>query len=187
MEHYLFVDATGQLADVCLHFAGKVKRVSMISGDQDLLEDLRTRAQQMKLVISQSHADLVDSHQLRHAIEALVADNGPADVTVAALGKIPPEAAAVIAQTLRDLAVFTEFFDVGSHDEDRMITNQREGRLRSFENVWYRKIEVGFILDNGTSRWPSSEEVTNGVIQAVDEKTAKTIIGQTEPAERRPK
>lgn len=187
MEHYVFVDATGQLTETCLHFADKVRRVSIVSGNEDLLHDLQVQASKKNVVISAHQANIADSHQLRHAIELLVSDNGPADVTVAALGTVGSEVAVVIAQTLRDLAVFTEFFDVSGPAEDPLHAYQREGRLRTFENVRYRKIEIGFMVDNGNSRWPSAEEVTTGIINAVEQRTSKSLIGQLEPADLRPK
>jgi hypothetical protein len=178
MEHYLLVDATGQLGSVCLHFVGKVKRVSMISTSADQLDELEAKTSEQKLVFSGQHVNIADGHQLRHALESLIADNGPADVTIAALGSAPLDTAALIAQTFRDLAVFTEYFDVVDSKDEASLALQREGRLRSFENLWYRKIEVGRIVDSD-ARKLNNDELTSSVIRAVEERKDESSIGQS--------
>jgi hypothetical protein len=54
------------------------------------------------------------------------------------------------------------------------------------KNVQYHQIQLGFILENGNSRWLLHDEISNGVIQAITEGEIKTIIGTIEPWEKRP-
>lgn len=186
MEHFLLIDNTGQLTAACHRFATKVKRVSIICRDKDAVSTIEATAKANGQAVTAVHARVNDESDLRKAIEQALGLNGPADVTIAALGDAPPASATVIAQTLRDLAVFTEYFDVTNAGDPADLSHQREGRLRSFENVWYRRITIGFIVDNGSSRWPNEDEVTSGIVRAVEERSDKFIIGQTEPQEKRP-
>jgi hypothetical protein len=167
MEHHLIVDDTGQLKGTAVKLAAQVGRVSFISSNRKALDEALEKAGQNKRTITTFHVDLTNQGELRSTLERCIGENGPADVTVAAIGSLSPDTATVMAQAYRSLAVFTEFFDVISPGDDLAIAHQREGRLRSFENVWYRKIEVGFVMENGSSRWPNEGELTEGIVNAI--------------------
>ena len=53
-------------------------------------------------------------------------------------------------------------------------------------SINYFEIFLGFILGNGTSRWLTHEEISKGVIEAVEKEFKTYTIGVTEPWEKHP-
>jgi hypothetical protein len=47
-------------------------------------------------------------------------------------------------------------------------------------------VQLGFIIENGHSRWLTHEEISAGVIQAICTKKPVTQVGLLEPWEMRP-
>ena len=71
---------------------------------------------------------------------------------------------------------------------------QVKGSRRFFEdepvhlpaNCHYRKVFLGFVLENGRSRWLTHDEISNGVIYQIETDQPTGIIGQIEPYRLRP-
>ena len=54
------------------------------------------------------------------------------------------------------------------------------------ENCRYHEVILGFQFEGETTRWLTHKEISDGVIQALKNKTDKMIIGFVEPWEQRP-
>ncbi len=50
----------------------------------------------------------------------------------------------------------------------------------------YYQIQLGFIIENGHSRWLTNEEISQGVIDAIRQNRLITIVGTLQPWEKRP-
>lgn len=50
----------------------------------------------------------------------------------------------------------------------------------------YRQVVLGFVLDAGAARWLTHDEISAGVIQAVDDDAALATVGVTRPWSARP-
>ena len=53
-------------------------------------------------------------------------------------------------------------------------------------NCNYRKVFLGFIIENEHSRWLTHDEISSGVIFQIHSDQSSGIIGQIEPYELRP-
>ncbi|MFD1036969.1 short-chain dehydrogenase [Virgibacillus byunsanensis] len=53
-------------------------------------------------------------------------------------------------------------------------------------NCLYRRVYLGFMIENNISRWLTHEEISNGIIQAIKNDNNETIIGTLEPWDMRP-
>lgn len=54
------------------------------------------------------------------------------------------------------------------------------------ENCQYRRIYLGFILEETTSRWLTHHEISTGVLDAIETDQTETIVGTLDPWQRRP-
>ncbi len=55
-----------------------------------------------------------------------------------------------------------------------------------FVNIIYRKIILGFILEDDKSRWLNNAEISNGLIDAITLEKDAYVVGTVEPWEKRP-
>ena len=53
-------------------------------------------------------------------------------------------------------------------------------------NVEYRRVVLGFKIEDGNSRWLTNDEISEGVIHAIKNDLSLHVIGETEPWEKRP-
>ena len=53
----------------------------------------------------------------------------------------------------------------------------------SATSINHHVIILGFKIENGTSRWLTDEEISGGVLEAIDKQTNIAIVGQIEPME----
>jgi hypothetical protein len=45
---------------------------------------------------------------------------------------------------------------------------------------------LGFVIENGRSRWLTDQEISDTVVAAIAAKKTKAVVGLLEPRERRP-
>ncbi len=53
-------------------------------------------------------------------------------------------------------------------------------------NVTYHEVILGFRVEESRSRWLTHDEISNGVLAAIDNPSPRTIVGTVTPWERRP-
>jgi NAD(P)-dependent dehydrogenase (short-subunit alcohol dehydrogenase family) len=54
------------------------------------------------------------------------------------------------------------------------------------ENCEYRRVYLGFVLENENARWLTHEEISNGVIKVIKRNLPEAIIGTLKPWSMRP-
>jgi hypothetical protein len=98
------------------------------------------------------------------------------------------EARDIVAEVLNAGPFTSRFFDVvGSASSNPLLMAQeRPGRFAGLPRVAYRTIILGFVLTPGGSRWLTDEEISNGVLQAVEHDETCAVVGTVEPWTARP-
>ncbi|WP_284140194.1 MULTISPECIES: short-chain dehydrogenase [unclassified Virgibacillus] len=59
-------------------------------------------------------------------------------------------------------------------------------RLTVPENCTYRRVYLGFIVENEQSRWLTHDEISEGVMKAIRTDASETIVGTLQPWNKRP-
>ena len=174
-KHALVIGGTGMLGDVCIALARKGYLVSIIG---------RTRSK-FQRIISDSPVDSIfpivvdyDSSEVMEEVTNVIEEKGSIDLIVS----WTPNYSALerICEANRGIDHFRLFQVKGSRryfiDEELQIP----------ENCTYRKVFLGFMLENERSRWLTHEEISSGVISQIESDQPTGIIGQIQPYELRP-
>lgn len=66
------------------------------------------------------------------------------------------------------------------------FADERLDAMKSQLGKTYRQVVLGFVLDGGTSRWLTHEEICAGVLAAYRGSQPRTLVGTLDPWEKRP-
>lgn len=187
MSHVLVVGGTGMLKDVSLYFSSHGMRVSVIARDQSKFEDL-ILAKENSGFINPIRVDYTDYGQLKQKLQNAINIYGPIETAVCWIHSSAPEALYIIAETLNETNTHVKYFHIlGSSYADPSIVNEDfEQMLHRLKNILYKKIILGFIIEDDHSRWLTDTEIGNGVIDALKKDEKSFTVGKLEPWEKRP-
>ena len=181
MKHALVIGGTGMLSKVSLWLAANGYHVSVIGRNQEKMQRLLSTdacASNMTPVL----VDYTNNKELSKQLRQIQKLNGNIDLVVAWVHATGENVIPCLTNCISDSEQWKLFHVNGSSAKlDNIIKN-----MSVPENVEYHQIQLGFILENGNSRWLLHDEISNGVIQAITEGEIKTIIGTIEPWEKRP-
>lgn len=175
-DHALVIGGTGMLAGVCLQLARECYSVSVIGRTLSKFKRLQDESPPnsiFPLVVDYDTDDVYDF--LNEAIQ----ERGPFDLIIS----WTPNYSALerICEMNPGDTLFRLFHVKGS------------GRYFEDEPIHipilckYRKVYLGFVMDENGSRWLTHSEIANGVIKQIGKDEEVGIIGQIHPYEARPR
>ena len=174
------------LRGASLHLASQSNTVSVIARSQNRLKTLVEEADSLEGMIHSIQVDYREGEQLRAKLKKVVDLFGPISLVVSWIHSTAPEAPSIVADIVGRGSSSLRFFDIwGFLTEDHWHV-EREKRFQEMEKILYRKITLGFIIENGVSRWLTNEEISTGVIQAIEKDKASFVIGRVEPMSAHP-
>ena len=174
-KHALVIGGTGMLGNVCVALARKGYAVSVIGRTKTKFQRLISESPVnsiFPLVVDYNKADLFD--EVRTAIRR----RNPFDLIVSWIPNY--ETLEQICELNQGIDAFRLFHVNGSrrYFEDEPIWIP--------DNCNYRKVFLGFILENERARWLTHDEISSGVIHQIEMDQPEGIIGQIQPYELRP-
>jgi len=180
MKHALVIGGSGMLANACLWLADNGYRVSVVGRDRSRLDRL---AQQNDNIIPIS-ADYNEDERFRKAIRQSIAAHGPYELVVAWIHSNDITVIEMISEQLNSAKDFAWRIHhlLGSREN----AEEKLQEIAPLGNGQYCQIQLGFVLENGKSRWMTHDEISNGVIQAIREGASRHLIGTLEPASMNP-
>lgn len=174
------------LKEVSRQLAYEYNTISVVARNSHKLYSLRIETMHLKGNLDPIQVDYTDYEKLRTEIDLSVERYGSISLVVSWIHSTAPEASSIIANLINSQKEEFRFFDVlGSASADP----SKENRLPDFANlefIKYRQIILGFIYGEDNSRWLTDEEISSGVLKAIEEDTVRSVIGVTEPWDRRP-
>lgn len=174
--HALVIGGTGMLAEVCLYLAREGYCVSVIGRTQSKFERLQFESPPNSIFPIITN---YDTHEVFQEIDQAIRDRGVFDLIVS----WTPNYSTLehICEMNNSLEPFRLFHIKGSrrYFEDEIIQIPNK--------CHYRKVFLGFVIEEGASRWLTHKEIANGVIRQIRTDEKEGIIGQIEPYEARPK
>jgi hypothetical protein len=135
--------------------------------------------------------DYFDERAFAEAVDHVVTGAGVPDLVLGWFHEDAP--ALALARQLSALAPEPsirpiDFFHVLASATSDPAANRRtiEADFGALANLRYHSIVLGFVSSQGASRWLTNEEISSGVIEALESGLPRRTVGTTTPWAERP-
>lgn len=175
-DHALVIGGTGMLAEVCLQLAREDYFVSIIGRTLSKFKRLQNDSPPNSIFPLLADYDTDDVYDY---INDAIQERGPFDLIISWTSNY--SALERICE-MNDGDTLFRLFQVkgsGRYFEDEPI------RIPSL--CKYRKVYLGFVMEENGPRWLTHGEIANGVIKQIETDEEVGIIGQIHPYEARPR
>lgn len=196
MNHALVIGGTGMLRGTVLGLAHRHRVVYVIARRSDALQELAAQVQREGGLIEPIGVDYRESRVLASGLRNVIARHGPIDLVVSWIHSDAPDAARIIAEIIaaesiregrNDQRPGLRWFDVlgsATADPDNAFdTLPHPARMPDF---LYRSVVLGFVPEGNRSRWLTHDEISGGVLSAIEADSVRTVIGRVRPWSLRP-
>ncbi|WP_146816439.1 Rossmann-fold NAD(P)-binding domain-containing protein [Alkalibacillus haloalkaliphilus] len=181
MNHVLIVGGTGMLRDATLWVANQARFVSVIGRTEEKMEQVTRDQSNVNAIL----ADYKNEKQLMSKLQEAQKLYGSFDLVVAWVHNIPgKDPLSVIMKSVNNNNEWSLFHVTGSSADLEEIRASLE--VPSY--CRYSQVQLGFMVDESLnrSRWLTHNEISKGVIDAINKQKDQYIIGQLEPWDQRP-
>ncbi|RLQ89835.1 short-chain dehydrogenase [Planomicrobium sp. Y74] len=179
MKHALVIGGTGMLAQASVWLSQNGYRVSMIGRNPEKMQRLIEKNPEGIIPVS---VDYKATEKLAEQLSHIQQKNGPIQLVLAWIHSDGPDVIPCLIDSLPRDSEWKLFHVNGSSSNLEEI----KARVSVPAHVRYHQIQLGFHLENGTSRWLTHDEISAGVIEAMRDGKAQYIVGTLSPWERRP-
>lgn len=181
MSHALIIGGTGMLSKVTEYLTGKYDTVSAISRDEKKINPNLKNIN--PLIVDYTYYKFL-SKSLQSAVEKF----GNIELVVSWIHSTAPLAPNIIAEKLNSYHTPLRFFDIlgSAYANPSKNSIEREIALKENENLLYRKVILGFKIEDNSSRWLTNDEISSGVIEAIKNDEEEKIVGIVSPWDKRP-
>jgi NAD(P)-dependent dehydrogenase (short-subunit alcohol dehydrogenase family) len=177
--HDLVIGGSGMLAGLVRQLAADGRQVTVIARGRERLQRLAAPN------ILPLPLDYRDAAALEQGIAGAVAETAPIARCVAWMHDDDLDRALKIAGRVRD--VYCQVLGSASADPSRPdLLAPWQAAFAPLGRPVLRLAVLGFVLENGGSRWLSDAEISAGVGQALTSDRPVSIVGKLTPWSRRP-
>ncbi|MEK5069057.1 short-chain dehydrogenase [Sporosarcina sp. FSL K6-1508] len=175
-NHALVIGGTGMLTGVCLYLAREDYSVSVIGRTFSKFKQLHVDSQPNSIfpLLTDYDTDDVDEE-----VNKAIQERGPFDLIISWTSNY--RVLERICEMNHGNASFRLFHVKGS------LRYFKDESIRIHSRCNYRKIYLGFVIEESGSRWLTHDEIANGVIKQIRIDEEVGIIGQIHPYEARPR
>lgn len=182
MKHALVVGGTGMLSGVSQWLVSAGYHVSIIARNAERMNELVKTVSTSERV-TPLLVDYKDNARFRQKLTDTIQVNGPVQTVIA---WIHSDAGSALQLLMQDVAA-----DNGSWELFHVLSSQSNAEevKRNIvvpANCLYSQVQLGFVVDNGRSRWLTNREIAEGVLDAMRQRKGRLTIGQLEPQADRP-
>lgn len=183
MTHVLVIGGTGMLANTSLWFVRKGYHVSVIGRNPNRMESLKSKAID-KSLITPVLVDYSDEALLKEKLRNTLEENGPITLVIAWIHSYAKNALEVVLREIsnRSDGMWRIFHILGSGKN----LGEIKGRISVPDSAQYYQVQLGFIIENGHSRWLTNDEISQGVIDSIQNDKFINTIGTIIPWDKRP-
>ncbi|MBI2845084.1 MAG: short-chain dehydrogenase [Chloroflexi bacterium] len=186
--HALVVGGTGMLWEVSLALAQSGSLVSVIARHRERLRELSQESAKQMGEINPISLDYHHTPQLVTALKDAAQHFGPIELAVIWIHSTAPDAPLTVARLCGTPENPCQYFDIlgsTSINPSRAELSQRS-QFADLSNIRYHEIILGFVQEAGGARWLTNQEISQGVLQAIEEKRPRFVVGTVEPWSDRP-
>lgn len=175
------IDGTGMLEGVCHWLTNEGYDVYVVHQDHEKFRDMQMRSntpEKLQSIAVDYHDDRAFQEIVRDAINRY---GSCPDLIISWIHNSAPNALPIILKEVQPRI-----------EPWKLIHVQRSSSFFVKENTsvpepcQYRRVYLGFVLENENSRWLTNEEIANGVIKVIKRDLKETIIGTLKPWSKRP-
>ncbi|NHM33755.1 short-chain dehydrogenase [Neobacillus terrae] len=177
MKKALVIGGTGMLAEVSLWLSSEGFQVHVLARNKQKMDQLIQKVDSG--YISPIFTDYKNESELKKEMTKL-------DGIELVVAWIHSDAPMALNTILQELSPKTEQFQVFQVVGSRTDLEGLKNSLNLPQNVKYHQIKLGFVIENGGSRWLINKEISSGVIEAIKSNDDVKIVGTVEPWEKRP-
>ena len=179
MKHALVIGGTGMLAKVSIWLSENGYHVSVIGRNPEKMQRLMDQnpAQLTPVLV-----DYTNTKELAEQLHHVQQQNGPIHLMVAWIHSIGTQ---VIPCLMESLSHSQSWKLVQVNGSSSKLANIK-AKTAVPPHVDYHQILLGFKIEGGLSRWLTHDEISDGVLKAIQENKSKHIIGTITPWEKRP-
>ncbi|CAG5086136.1 Short chain dehydrogenase [Thermobacillus xylanilyticus] len=182
MRHALVIGGSGMLAGASLWLARQGREVTVIGRNPQKLKLLSDQHPNLHGV----SADYSRAAEFAETLNDMMRKWGPADLVVA---WIHHDEERVIGQTAEAIRLAGgadfgwELYHVlgSSSNLDEMLR-----KIAVPPECACHQVQLGFVIEGGRSRWLTHDEISNGVIECIQNNRRRHVVGTLEPWEKRP-
>ncbi|SHG39533.1 short-chain dehydrogenase [Ornithinibacillus halophilus] len=180
----LVVGGTGMLEKVCHWLVDQDYFVSVINRHEERFQEMVKRTKQPAKQPERFHPLTLDYHDgetLQSKIQEAVSEHGVPDLVVSWIHSSAPEALPII---MKHCETRTEPWKL-LHIQGSSSFFVKENTPVP-ENCQYRRVYLGFVVEDNQSRWLTHHEISNGVIKVLQKDYKETVVGTLKPWHKRP-
>jgi hypothetical protein len=189
MAHILVVGGTGLLRPL-------VKALIEIGNDVSVLATTASGFERLRLDITQMeqqrmHPCIVDYRnleQLSQAVDLAIKERGALSTGIAWVHSDAIETDKIIFDDVYNDQPNFRYFKILGSSVDDPSRNSVDSNIQSqpLLSSNYRRVVLGFILEGETSRWLTNDEISQGIMEAIEKDQPQFTIGVTRPWSLRP-
>ncbi len=168
--HALVVGGSGMLAGLCRSLCAHAERVSVLARN-----DRRIRA--VAPTIEPVACDYNDGRALAEIL-ALIE---PPDLVVAWIHGRAPAARRALAECVAAEGRFVQVLGSAHGDPAHPERLKEMAQAADGLPIDYQAVLLGFVVEQGRSRWLANDEISSGVFAALESGSAFSIVGTVEP------
>jgi hypothetical protein len=191
--HALVIGGTGMLRWACTTLASRGGDVTVVARDPRRLHALATEAAGMPGQIAPVSCDYGDPQRLRSALEAAVRERGRPDPTIAWMRDDALEGLHAAARVLEEARAEEQRTDpcrlvhvLPSAARSPVVRKRYRDEFGTYGAIRYRQVVLGFVIDEGISRWLTDTEISNGVLRSLELPDSEFVVGRVHPWSRSP-
>ncbi|GKV68650.1 short-chain dehydrogenase [Sporosarcina sp. NCCP-2716] len=177
MKHALVVGGTGMLSGVSQWLVSAGYHVSIIARSAERMNELVKRVSNSERV-TPLLVDYKDDLLLRMKIKEAIHQNGPIGTVVA---WIHSDAVSALPLLLQEVSMDYDNWELYHVLGSQANAEEVKRSLIVPANCLYSQVQLGFVLDNGHPRWLTNQEISDGVLDAIRQRTERMTVGQVEP------
>lgn len=179
MKHALVIGGTGMLSEVSLWLSKNGYHVSVIGRNPEKMQRL---LEQNSAQLSPVFVDYTNTKELADHLVQIQQKNGALHLVVAWIHSNGIQVIPCLIDRLPASRPWTLFHVNGSSSN----LDEIKSKLILPKHIHYAQILLGFKVENEVSRWLTHQEISGGIIEAIQEKSSKKIIGTISPLEKLP-
>jgi len=182
-RHALIVGGTGMLYGASLGLAERGFHVSVVARNRDRLYRLAQAVRGLAGTVHPVPVDYRDTDRMVAALAETRVRFGPIELAVVWIHGTAPQAPMEVAKMVGDVGAPGRYFYVlGSASANPAhINGSLRAALARLDNLLYREIILGFVVEGGRSRWLTNAEISAGVLHAIDADEPRYVVGTVEP------
>jgi hypothetical protein len=186
-SHALVVGGTGMMHGASLELARRGHIVSVVARRHSRMAALAADARALDAPgeINPLPVDYRDLNELAARIRAAQTAHGPIALAACWIHRDAPDTPAFIAELIASERSFCRYFQVlGGSPEGS--PRDMHCPVAAIPGILYRRIHLGWIEEQHGSRWLTDDEISAGVIEAIDCDNPEHWVGTGEPWHTKP-